>query len=123
MLIDGLYVIKKFSVEENKIQSTIELEPGHPVFKGHFPGNPVMPGVCMIQIIKELTEKAMDKELFLSITSNVKFMALINPNKNKVLNLSIILSQEDSSVKIKNTVHFNDTLALKMNATFNIIPE
>ncbi len=121
MLIKGLYTIKSFEFNLETIEATIELHKEHIIFKGHFPGNPVMPGVCMIQIIKELTEKALDKDLFLSVCSNIKFMAIINPEINAILKLDIVLSEANEEVKIKNTSSYGDTLALKLNATFKIL--
>tara|TARA_R110002124_G_scaffold17532_2_gene73039 strand:- start:17270 stop:17638 length:369 start_codon:yes stop_codon:yes gene_type:complete len=121
MLIEGLYTIVEFHYDEQEVKATIQLNKDHEIFKGHFPGNPVMPGVCMIQIIKELTEKATAKKLFLSVSSNIKFMALINPEVNAILKLSISVSEEGELIKIKNTSSFEDTVALKLSATFKQI--
>ena len=121
MLIEGLYTIQDFVKEDNVVNATIKIFKENDIFKGHFPGNPVMPGVCMIQIIKELTEKATQKQLFLSVSSNIKFMAIINPEKNDILKLTLNLKEEEGIVKIKNSTSFEDTLALKLNATFKIV--
>ncbi|WP_430908395.1 3-hydroxyacyl-ACP dehydratase [Maribacter sp. 2-571] len=118
MLIEGLYSIETFEQEDATVTATVKLHKEHAVFKGHFPGNPVMPGVCMIQMIKELTEKALDKELFLSVASNIKFMAIINPEKNDTIRLALTITETPDTFKVKNTVHFEDTLALKLSATF-----
>ncbi|RZJ66836.1 MAG: 3-hydroxyacyl-ACP dehydratase [Flavobacterium sp.] len=114
-----------YSVVSNEETSTgnhlvmIRVNPNHEVFKGHFPGNPVMPGVCMMQIIKELTEEINGSSLFMQSLSNVKFMALINPEQTPELRLELNISQtEDSLVKVKNTTYFNDTVALKLASTY-----
>lgn len=121
MLIEGLYSIVTFEQEGQEIKATVKLNAEHEVFKGHFPGNPVMPGVCMIQMIKELIEKAIDKELFLSVASNVKFMAIINPEKNETIQLNLTLTEDGDIVKVKNVTSFDDTIALKLSATFKIM--
>ena len=121
MLLEGLYEIREFEYTEPNIRATIKLNKEHRIFEGHFPGHPVLPGVCVIQIIKELTEKSLEKKLMLSVASNVKFMSVINPEKNDVVQFEIQLAQDEGDVKIKNTVRFEDTLALKLNATFKII--
>lgn len=121
MLIKGLYSIQAFEQVGETVTATIKLFKEHEIFKGHFPGNPVMPGVCMIQIIKELTEKHIKKELFMASASNIKFMAIINPDKNDILTLTLAISEEDDQIKVKNTSSFDETLALKLNATFKII--
>ncbi|MBT9186666.1 hotdog family protein [Zobellia russellii] len=121
MLIEGLYTVENFKQEDQTVQATVKLNAAHEVFKGHFPGNPVMPGVCMIQIIKELTEQATGKRLFLSVASNIKFMAIINPEKNDVIELTLTIAEDDETVKVKNTTSFEETLALKLSATFNVL--
>lgn len=121
MLIEGLYSVVGFEHEDPSVRATIKLNASHEVFKGHFPGNPVMPGVCMIQIIKELAEKATGKSLFLSVATNVKFMAIINPEKNDIINLQLNFSEEGDILRVKNVTTFADTLALKLNATFKIM--
>ena len=121
MLIEGLYKVVAVERTTDGITAKVHLNKNHDIFKGHFPGNPVMPGVCMIQIIKELTEEATKKNLFLTVSSNIKFMAIINPDKNPDLELSINIVEENGEVKVKNVTSFEDTVALKLNATFKII--
>ncbi len=118
MLIKELYTIKSFQSNGELVEASVQLNKDHEVFKGHFPGNPIMPGVCTIQLVKELTEKALEKELFLSVVSNVKFMAIINPEQNDTIRVALKISEDEGMVKVKNTVSFDTTLALKLNATF-----
>jgi len=120
MLIKGLYNTEAFNKTDKGLIAHIRIDPEHEIFKGHFPGKPVMPGVCMIQIIKELTERALGKELFLSVASNVKFMAIINPETDPELLLELAISGEDNLIKVRNTTSFGDTIALKLSATFKI---
>ena len=58
MLIKDLYKVNDLVTDKDRTIAQISIDRDHTIFKGHFPGNPVMPGVCMIQIIKELTEEA-----------------------------------------------------------------
>ena len=100
-------------------QAIIRVNGNHEVFSGHFPGNPIMPGVCMMQIIKELTMQITGKNLLIQSLSNVKFMALINPELTPELRLEIDLSDtEEGLIKVKNTTWFGETVALKLNCTY-----
>jgi 3-hydroxyacyl-[acyl-carrier-protein] dehydratase len=73
----------------------------------------------MIQIIKELTEKITESTLMIQTLSNVKFMALINPEATPELRLELdIVTTEDDLVKVKNTTYFNDTIALKLSNVY-----
>lgn len=99
----------------------IRLNPDHEIFKGHFPGNPVTPGVCMMQIVKDLTEQISSKKLFLTSASNVKFMAIINPEQQPLLDLNLEIAETDEEIKVKNTTLFGETIALKMSVNYKIL--
>ena len=120
MLLKDFYTIEKLeNVAEGKYNAVIMLNNQHDVFKGHFPGNPVTPGVCMMQIIKELSQEILGSSLFMTNSSNVKFMALINPDKNPKLKLDLEISGDLSSeIKVKNTTSFDETVALKLTNTY-----
>lgn len=120
MLIKDFYtVLKTTVVDTNTIHVTIKLNKDHDVFNGHFPGNPITPGVCMIQTIKEITQDHVNSTLFLQTISNIKFTALINPNVNAELILELSIIEDNNRVKLKNITKFTDgTVALKCNGTF-----
>ena len=119
VLKDFYKVLSEEKTSDSKYMITILVNEKHEVFKGHFPGNPIMPGVCMIQIIKELTEKITQETLMIQTLANVKFMALINPETNPELRLELdITMTEDNLVKVKNTTYFNETVALKLSNVY-----
>lgn len=46
-----LFVDKIISMDEKKISTTLKLSGEEDFFKGHFPGNPIMPGVLLQEAI------------------------------------------------------------------------
>jgi len=60
-------------VENNEDSFKIELNFNHKIFKGHFPGSPILPGVCIIQIVKEVLNLS-----YLSIGS-IRYFQPITP--------------------------------------------
>jgi len=46
-----LFVDKIVELTETKIKTTKEISPEEPFFKGHYPGNPIMPGVLICESI------------------------------------------------------------------------
>jgi 3-hydroxyacyl-[acyl-carrier-protein] dehydratase len=81
MLLNNLYTLLSlgFSEDRDAFTATILLQKDHPVFKGHFPGNPILPGVCTVQIISELLVKVTGRELRLCKASNIKYLGFISP--------------------------------------------
>ena len=120
MILENFYTITNKSIDENQENYTFEIHVNskHDIFKGHFPGNPVMPGVCMMQIIKEITQSIVGQKLFMEKCSNVKFLALINPDENPVLTLELKIMELDGKVKVRNTTKFEDTVALRLSAQY-----
>lgn len=111
-------------IAENGVQkynASITLNPEHEIFKGHFPGNPVTPGVCMMQIVKEISEQLTAKKLLVASANNVKFMAIINPEQTPELSLDLEISETEDNIKVKNTTFFGETIALKMSVNYKIL--
>lgn len=121
MLLKDFYETISLENDATKHLAIIRVNEKHDVFKGHFPGNPIMPGVCMMQIIKELTEKITGHTLVMQTLSNVKFMALINPEVNPELRLELDITTDENGIRVKNTTSFNDTVALKLSSVYKRI--
>ena len=100
---------------------TITLNPQHPIFEGHFPNNPITPGVCMMQIVKNLTEQITGHQLQLTQMLNVKFTALINPELHPFLQLSLSLQTQDGQVLVKSDTSYENTIALKLTNSYKIL--
>ena len=120
MILENFYTIENKIVDKDKINYSFEIKINnkHDIFKGHFPGNPVMPGVCMMQIIKEITQSIVGQKLFMEKCSNVKFLALINPDTNPILTLELKIIELDGIIKVRNTTKFDDTVALRLSAQY-----
>lgn len=68
---------------------TVEFNAGHFIYKAHFPGEPITPGVCILQASFELLQQAVGKALELSEVKNVKFLKIISPIENPVVSFTI----------------------------------
>ncbi|HLV43259.1 MAG TPA: hypothetical protein VKY37_13340 [Brumimicrobium sp.] len=123
MLLKGFYTLNQIEkLSEKEFDAFIHLNKDHDIFKGHFPGNPVTPGVCMVQILKELTAEITELKLVMKSSNNIKFMALINPEKTPDIKLNIIINTEnEGEVHVKNVCYFDETVALKMAVKYSII--
>ncbi|MDO5971751.1 3-hydroxyacyl-ACP dehydratase [Flavivirga aquimarina] len=117
-MLEGLYKVNNLEVVDNSITANVFINKDHIIFKGHFPDNPVMPGVCMMQIIKGLTEDFVEKKLFMQSANNIKFMAIINPFNTPELELKLEVIETDEGYRVKNISKFEDTIALKSTTNF-----
>lgn len=87
----GINEIAEESGFVRKFSARIEFMPSHPIFAGHFPGNPVVPGVCQVEMIREIVMEILNKPLLLKKSDNIKFLSMINPVLQPVLNIDLDL--------------------------------
>lgn len=103
------------------LSANLRLNPDHPVFNGHFPGNPVVPGVCQIQIIRELLEDLVGSPLKLTSSDVIKFPSMINPVVNQVIGFTLIVKDlPDHHWSVNATIHDAETIFMKFRGVFTI---
>ena len=110
-----------FEVEatQQKYTVVITLNDIHPIYLGHFPGNPVVPGVCQVQMVKELVEKAVQYPIKLTESDNIKFLSMINPEINPKLEFNIlILPNPDKRLSVTASIVSGDSVFLKFKGKF-----
>lgn len=89
MLLNNFYTITQLEQDSNSLQAAIAFNAAHDIFKGHFPGQPVVPGVCMVQIVKEFMEKATGTPLVFRKGNQVKFLQLLVPAAGATVQVQI----------------------------------
>ena len=90
----------------------IILNPDHLIYKAHFPGQPVTPGVCILQILQELLSIEIGKQLFIKDIKNAKFISMMSPvADSRVSVLFTSVSTEEGGVKAQGVVSQRDDLS------------
>ena len=101
MLINDFFNVINIESRDDAIVSSIKLNADHKIFEGHFPNNPITPGVVQLQIVKELLEKGLNRECILKEVGRCKFLAILNPNDTPEILINIKFSiEEDDIVKV-----------------------
>jgi len=98
MLLNKLYKIRNLNAnaDGSGYIGDIELDPNHPLFEGHFPGNPILPGVCTVQIIRELLEQSIQKSLRMTKAGNIKYLGFVNPVIMPLLTFQLQIKPSDA---------------------------
>lgn len=121
ILVKDFYTVLSIEVEDQQIHASIKLNPDHPVYQGHFPEQPVVPGVMQLQILKEILEQQVHQKLQVNNISQVKFLNMIIPG-NQPLLLDIRLhTTDDEQVKVDASIRIDERIATKVKATYSII--
>ncbi len=115
-----LYQIESIKKDGNRATVNVVIDPQHVVFDGHFPGHPVMPGVCQIDMIREICEKLLNQPLQLYQSDQIKFLKVIDPTIHHKLLISLELSEIETRFRFTASISDLDNEFLKMKGEFTI---
>ena len=71
--------------EQGEIVATFNFSSGSRIFDGHFPGNPILPGICQLEAVKYMIERVMGRKCRLRQASAIKFFQPILPDQEFTL--------------------------------------
>ena len=118
-LLNDFYTIKSSElIDDNKLMAEIFLNKNHDIFKGHFEQMPVVPGVCQTQIIKELLQLHLNKDLSLHKGDNIKFLAMILPTQIENIMIELNFKNESENYQVDAKLFLETTIFTKFKGTF-----
>ena len=89
------------------------------VFEGHFPGQPILHGVVMVEITKRAIELATGEKLTLVEAGNFKFLRMIDPTKVAQATLHFSVTQNEDIWKLKAQIKHAADIYFKASATYS----
>ena len=123
MLLNNFFTINDSVNSETEIWAELFINADHKIFEGHFPNQPVVPGVCMMQMIKEILEQVIGKETSLLQALDMKFLAVINPLENNLIHASIkYTTDENGAINIVASLFKDELVHFKFKGQF-VIPK
>jgi len=121
MLVEDLYIVENTRLDSNIIRSTLVINASHEIFKGHFPDIPVLPGVCMVQFIKEIIETTFNIESSIDTAGMIKFLSMLNPVESNILTAEIsIKDKTDTNIIFQASLKTKDRFLLKYSGSLSV---
>lgn len=99
------YVTQFFTLESgekngNSATYRCRLHPEAPVFKAHFPGFPVLPGVLTLKMVVDAINASQffsTQMLTVQSIGNAKYLAVVNPQETQEVEISVALKAEKNA--------------------------
>lgn len=104
-------------IEANQEAVLLKMNENHSVYQGHFPGNPITPGVLSLRMIRECVSREIGRPLHYAAIKNCRYVALIRPGDT--LRLQRQITENEGSVTVKATLtdaNNPDDLRLQLEA-------
>lgn len=96
----------------------ISFDASHPIYKAHFPGNPITPGVCLLEIIGYLIEQKMGRPVKLVRAKNIKFLSVLNPLSTPQADFKLQIKSERPQLEVQTAIESMQGVIAKMTTYY-----
>lgn len=122
VLLNDLYTFTKITADESGDDFMVEakIRPDHPIFEGHFPNSPILPGVCHMQMVVDAVSEVVKKPLKVKEGLDMKFTAVVDPREGTDLLIKLHVDRlEDGDVKINSITTFRGEVCFKFKGVLD----
>ena len=85
--------------EPGSLAAVFRFDPARPVFRGHFPGRPLLPGVFEVEMVRYAVERARGKRYDIARIDKAKFAGEIRPSD--VVAVAAAVEEAGQVVRVK----------------------
>ena len=118
--LDNLFITQSITETEDGFEAVVRCNPEHPVYKSHFPGNPITPGACMLQEAGKLMQEKIGRPLFLKTSKNIKYLSLLIPEEGKDVKFIFSrLTKDETESKAQVVIADENNVYTKMSLTYS----
>lgn len=126
---NNLYKIISKEEVNSIFNYTVELNPSCVIYQAHFPGEPITPGVCIVQIGKEVIEDLLLEQSSVSCrleiikAKNIKFLSVISPNETPILTYQVRklgFSDDNMTIETQIVVNSDDKSMAKISLVMKL---
>jgi 3-hydroxyacyl-[acyl-carrier-protein] dehydratase len=119
---EAILKISTLDHRDNTILATLQINKDAEIFIGHFAGQPVLPGACMLQMVKEVLQSALSIPLQLQKASTIKFIILIDPRVHESLQLRLTYqSSKNDIIEITADMIVQNAICFKFKGSFILL--
>ena len=116
----NLFLTQSITETQDGFEAVVRCNPEHPVYKAHFPGNPITPGACMLQEADTLMQEKMRRPLYLKASKNIKYLSLLIPNEGKEVKFIFShVTESETECKAQVVITDDSSVYTKMSLTFS----
>lgn len=123
MFLNTLFHPTEVHETPDSITALGRLDAAHPVFAAHFPEQPVLPGVVMLQLAEEIfrTARCCPSRPCLSTVKNAKFLSPVTPPQQTELRFTLTAGPlVDDRLAVKAVIESGTTRCATFSLVFTV---
>lgn len=117
-MLKDFYTLEKTESTESSYTATVALNTSHEIYKAHFPGNPITPGVCLLQMALELLNARFGEQFRMVEAKNIKYLKIINPLENPTIDFNIDFKYDQNVLTANINILSGNITFTKINAIY-----
>jgi 3-hydroxyacyl-[acyl-carrier-protein] dehydratase len=115
-----IFIIESLEHGAGQVTANLSINKSSAIFEGHFPGQPVVPGACMVQLVKDILQDALNIKVMLKKAATIKFIAMITPDTVHPINLTIGYKIiDDGYISINAKILTGDVTCFKLQGNYS----
>jgi 3-hydroxyacyl-[acyl-carrier-protein] dehydratase len=115
----AFFSYSKPQMEDDLLHCEISILSDHPVFQGHFPDFPVLPGALFMAMAKVVLEAHLQIKLQLQKAGEIKFLTALPMHQNQQITLTIQVFSTDN-LRVKAIFKKGEKMLCKMDASYEV---
>ena len=123
LLKDKYYkIMKETRLDANTGVYLVSLLPQADVYRGHFPQNPVCPGACNIETIRECAEMLTGYDLAITTIKQCRLTAIATPQLCPLMDVTVQVARVEGTetFNVVGRMSDQDTTYMELKGTFAI---
>jgi 3-hydroxymyristoyl/3-hydroxydecanoyl-(acyl carrier protein) dehydratase len=74
-------LVELTKTEKDEVSAQVTTKPGSPWFSGHFPDNPILPGIAQLDMVADCIAAAWENMVTMTGVSRIKFRKIVRPGE------------------------------------------
>lgn len=118
MLANDFFSLINKTSTDGSFEALVGFNSAHFIYQAHFPGNPITPGVCILQIAKELLEQHVEKPLVMKEAKNIKYLQVLDPVSHPEVYFKLKIQENGDSIVANIIVELGEICFTKISASY-----
>jgi 3-hydroxyacyl-[acyl-carrier-protein] dehydratase len=116
---DDILTIEALDLSDGQVSARLGINKSSSIFSGHFPHQPVVPGACMVQLVKDVLCSTLNANIVLKKAPSIKFINMMTPDSNPPPYLLITYKLSDGAdISVNAKITVGDVACFKLQAIY-----